>query len=163
MARIVERLSPTALKSRGPGLHPDGRGLYLQVKRGGRSWVFRYMLSGKARCMGLGSYPDVTLAQARKAAMECRELLREGIDPIAARRQRRQAAQLEAAQSMTFENCAKRYIEGHKAAWRNPKHAAQWGSTLQTYAYPVFASVPVQSIDIREPAMGAGVGFFGLM
>ncbi len=68
MARTVEKLSPTALRSKGPGLHPDGRGLYLQVKNGGRSWVLRYMLGGKARHMGLGPYPDVSLADARRDA-----------------------------------------------------------------------------------------------
>ncbi len=147
MARTVERLSPTALRSKGTGLHPDGRGLYLQVKNGGRSWVFRYMLDGKARHMGLGPYPDVSLADARREAEGCRRLLLQGIDPIEARRQRRQAARLDAAHSMTFEDCAKRYIEAHKVGWRNAKHAAQWSSTLDTYAYPVFGSLPVQSID----------------
>ena len=63
MARKIDRLSSTALRSKGPGLHPDGRGLYLQVKRGGRSWIFRYMLDGKAHHMGLGPYPTVSLVQ----------------------------------------------------------------------------------------------------
>ena len=147
MARIVEKLSPTALRSKGPGLHSDGRGLYLQVKNGGRSWVLRYMLDGKARHMGLGPYPDVSLADARREAEGCRRLLREGTDPIEARRQRRQAARLDAAQSMTFEDCANRHIDAHKVGWRNAKHAAQWVSTLNTYAYPVFGSLPVQAID----------------
>ncbi len=97
--------------------------------------------------MGLGPYPDVSLADARREAERCRRLLREGTDPIEARRQRRQAARLDAAQSMTFEDCAKRYIEAHKVGWRNAKHAAQWVSTLNTYAYPVFGSLPIQSID----------------
>ena len=147
MARTFERLSPTALRSKGPGLHPDGRGLHLQVKHGGRSWVFRYMLGGKARYMGLGPYPDVPLAEARRGAERSRQLLREGIDPIEERRQRRQAAQLEAGRTVTFEDCAKRYIEAHKAGWRNAKHAGQWISTLATYAFPVFGSLPVQDID----------------
>ena len=147
MARTVEKLAPTALRSKGPGLHPDGRGLYLQVKNGGRSWVLRYMLGGKARHMGLGPYPDVSLADARREAEGCRRLLREGTDPIETRRQLRQAARLDAARSMTFEDCAKRHIDAHKVRWRNVKHAAQWVSTLNTYAYPVFGSLPIQSID----------------
>jgi integrase len=147
VARTVERLSPTSLKSKGEGLHHDGRGLYLQVKNGGRSWVLRYMLNGKSRCMGLGAYPDVSLADARREAERCRRLLGEGIDPIEARRQRREATQLEAARSITFEDCAARYIEAHKAGWRNAKHADQWGKTLETYAYPVFGALPVQAID----------------
>lgn len=115
MARKIDRLSPVALRSKGRGLHPDGRGLYLRVKDGGRSWVLRYMLDGKARTMGLGPFPDVSLAEAREAARGCRKLLREGTDPIETRLQRRQAARLEAAKSLTFKDCAERYIDSHKA------------------------------------------------
>ena len=149
MARKIDRLSPVALRSKGQGLHPDGRGLYLQVKSGGRSWIMRYMLDGKARTMGLGPFPDVSLAEAREMAGGCRKLLREGVDPINARQQRRQGVLLEASQALTFEACATQYIEAHKAGWKNAKHAAQWPSTLETYANPVFGSLPVQIVDTR--------------
>ena len=141
MGRHVERLVATSLKSKGDGIHHDGRGLYLQVKNGGKSWVFRYMLNGKSRYMGLGPYPGVTLAEARREAEGCRKLLGDGTDPIEARQQGRQAARLQAAQSVTFTYCAERYIEDHRAGWRNAKHAAQWTSTLEAYAYPVFGSL----------------------
>jgi integrase len=147
MGRHVDRLSATGLKSKGIGLHHDGRGLYLQVKNGGKSWVFRYMLNGKSRYMGLGPYPGVTLAEARREAEGCRKLLRNGSDPIEAREEHRQAARLQAAQSVTFEHCAKQYIEDHSAGWRNTKHAYQWSSTLETYVYPVFGPLPVQTVD----------------
>jgi integrase len=55
---------------------------------------------------------------------------------------------LEAAKGMTFRACAERYIEAHKAGWRNPKHALQWMSTLASYAYPVFGDLPVKAIDV---------------
>ena len=48
---------------------------------------------------------------------------------------------------MTFKDCAKLYIEDHKVGWRNAKHAAQWAGTLETYAYPAFGLLPVQSVD----------------
>src|SRR6266498_4169212 len=144
MGRHVERLSATGLKSKGVGLHHDGRGLYLQVKNGGRSWVFRYTVNGRGRYMGLGPYPDVSLADARREAEGCRRLLRERVDPIEARQNHRQTAQ---AQSVTFEYCAKRYIDDHSAGWRNTKHADQWSNTLETYVYPLFNSLPVQAID----------------
>jgi hypothetical protein len=111
------------------------------------SWGFRYMLNGKSRYMGLGPYPGVTLAEARREAEGCRKLLGDGTDPIEARQQGRQAARLQAAQSVTFTYCAERYIEDHRAGWRNAKHAAQWTSTLEAYAYPVFGSLSVQAID----------------
>jgi len=147
MPRTVEHLSPTALGSKGQGLHADGRGLYFQVKGRGRSWIFRYRLNGRSRYMGLGPYPDVSLAKARREAENCRQQLREGIDPIDARDRRRRAAQLDAARSITFRQCADRYIDAHRPAWRNAKHAKQWSRTLETYAFPTLGALPVQSID----------------
>lgn len=97
--------------------------------------------------MGLGPYPDVSLADARDKAMECRQMLREGIDPIEHRRTRHASARLMAGKSTTFEECAKSHIEAHRPAWRNPKHAAQWSSTLETYANPIIGQVPVGDID----------------
>ena len=147
MARAVQLLSSTGLPSIGPGLHHDGRGLYLQVKNGGRSWVFRYMHDRKPRYMGLGPFPDVSLAKARRKAEACRALLQDGIDPIAAREQEAQAARLLDAKAVTFKQCAEQYIEDQQAAWRNAKHAAQWRSTLETYAFPILGALPVQAID----------------
>ena len=147
MARAVHQLSSTALQSMGPGLHHDGRGLYLQVKNGGRSWVFRYMRDRKPRYMGLGPYPDVSLAKARRKAEACRALLPDGLDPIVAREQEAQAARLLDAKAVTFKRCAEQYIDDHQAAWRNTKHAAQWRSTLETYAFPILGALPVQAID----------------
>lgn len=141
------KLTSTALSRKRAGLHHDERGLYLQVKNGGRSWLFRFMIHGKGHWMGLGPFPDVSLAQARRAADDAHRLLRDGINPIEARRQRLQIAKLEAAQAVTFKACSTRYVEAHRDSWRNPKHAAQWASTLETYAYPILGSVPVQAID----------------
>jgi integrase len=147
MAKSVQLLSPTALASKREGLHHDGAGLYLQVKNGGRSWVFRYMRNGKARHMGLGPIADVSLAKARRKAAECRSLLHDGIDPLDARKANIEAAKLSAAKSVTFRQCAERYIEAHKSGWRNAKHAAQWLSTLGAYAFPLLGPLPVQAID----------------
>ena len=149
MARTIGRL--TALKfSRAikPGMYPDGGGLYLQVTgAGARSWIYRFMLHGKEREMGLGSASAVGLSDARQKAAECRRLRQEGIDPIEARRAGRQQAAIEAAKAITFDECAEAYISAHRAGWRNEKHAAQWGSTLATYATPVIGKLPVQAVD----------------
>jgi integrase len=106
------------------------------------------MIAGKARAMGLGSAVDVTLAAARAAARECRQELQTGTDPIEARKARRAQAKFDAATAMTFRQCAEAYVTAHKAGWRNAKHARQWTSTLATYAYPLFGSLPVQRIDV---------------
>jgi integrase len=57
-------------------------------------------------------------------------------------------AKLEKARAMTFRQCAEAYIDAHKASWKNEKHAAQWPSTLETYAYPVIGNLSVQSVDV---------------
>ncbi len=149
MARVVGRLNALSVARIGtPGRHADGGGLYLQVCRGGgRSWVFRFMLHGYAREMGLGSLSDVSLAEARKRAAECRRLKSGEADPIEARRNGRRDAELEAARALTFKQCAEAYIEAHRPSWRNAKHAAQWTSSLETYAYPIFGSISVQAVD----------------
>ena len=105
------------------------------------------MLNGRPRWMGLGSLRDVSLAEARNLAGECRKRRSEGIDPIAARKTVRGLPKSESAKTMTFAACADAYIEANKVGWRNAKHAAQWASTLKAYAFPVFGSLPVQSVD----------------
>jgi integrase len=138
----------TASKIDRPGLHSDGGGLYLCIGRNGaRSWVMRYMLSGRAREMGLGSAGALSLAEARQTAAEARKLLTAGLDPIDARTAHREARKIEAAGAMTFDECADAYIASHRAGWKNAVHAGQWTSTLRTYASPIIGKLPVQAID----------------
>jgi len=148
MARTTGRL--TALKverAKEPGMYADGGGLYLQVTEGGASWIYRYMLAGRAREMGLGPLALFGLSEARAKALDARRLRHEGIDPIEARRAIRDQARLDAAKAVTFKQCAERYIAAHRAGWRNGKHAAQWEATLATYAEPIIGALPVQAID----------------
>jgi integrase len=149
MARAVGRLSSLAVgRLRDPGLYPDGGGLYLQISRlGGKSWLFRFRADGRERWMGLGPASLVGLAEARRRAEEYRRQRLAGIDPIEARRAELEASRLEAAKAVTFRSCAESYISSHRAGWRNAKHGAQWGATLETYAYPVFGDLPVQAVD----------------
>jgi integrase len=150
MASRSNRLSAIEVKSLNrEGMYHDGGGLYLQVSgRGAKSWIYRFMLDGRGREMGLGPVTTISLAEARKRAGECRKLRLDGIDPIEARREQRSQRRLEAARAMTFDKCAAAYIDAHKAGWRNPKHARQWPSTLEAYASPVFGLLPVQAIDV---------------
>jgi integrase len=149
MVRAKKRLTTLSVKSISkPGMHSDGGGLYLHVSSAGaKSWIFRWKRDNRSRDMGLGPAVDVSLAEARELATDARRTVRQGGDPIEEKRARRLGAKLEAAKAMTFADCATRYIAAHKAGWRNPKHAAQWPSTLEAYAYPVFGDLPVQAID----------------
>ena len=148
MERKIGKLAAVSLPKRPAGMHGDGGGLYLQVTASGvRTWIYRFMLEGRAREMGLGPLHTVSMAEARSKARDCRKQVLEGIDPIEARQGKRAAARLAAATAMTFEQCGDAYIAAQKAGWKNPKHAAQWPSTLSTYVYPVFGALPVQAID----------------
>lgn len=148
MARSLHRLNPLKInKIEKPGYYGDGGGLYLQVSQyDTKSWVFRFTLQ-KKREMGLGPLHDIPLKKAREIAQECRLLVREGIDPIVHRKERRALAQNKTAAYMTFKECAERYIRNNQAGWSNPKHASQWTSTLETYAYPVIGPLPVSHIE----------------
>jgi integrase len=154
MAKKVERLSAMAVaKASESGLYADGAGLYLRVGRGGaKSWAFRYMLGGKAREMGLGGLTQVSLAGARKKAIDVRLLLSNGIDPLVQRQdeesKRNAGKKLALARSMKFDECAEAYIRAHESSWRNMKHRKQWNSTLAKFASPVFGSIAVQDVDV---------------
>jgi integrase len=134
-----------------PGRFGDGGGLYLLVKPDGRkTWVFRWRdkITGKLRDKGLGPYGkhDVTLAKARERAGECRNMVWEGNDPIEEARLELQEKKLAFAMRLSFKDCVDRYIDSHKAGWKNKKHADQWPSSLNNYASNLM-SMPVAEID----------------
>lgn len=149
MARVIGRLNAIQVNRLGPGMHGDGGGLYLCVNaQGARSWIYRFMLKGRAREMGLGPVHTVGLAEARKRAGEARLLHLDGHDPIEARHQVRQQAAVELAKTITFRSAAGQYITAQQIEWKNRKHAGQWTATLETYVYPVFGELPVGAVDI---------------
>lgn len=149
MARGAERLSARTVQTvKDRGLHADGKGLYLRIgPTGAKSWIYRYRNEGQRHDLGLGPYPDISLADARERAAEQRKLRLNGHDPLLIRRAGRDQAKLAKAKRMTFRQCAEAYINAHKAGWKNPIHAKQWPSTLETYVYPVFGDLPVQMVD----------------
>jgi integrase len=126
MGRLTARKVETAK----PGKYGDGAGLQLSVApTGAKKWVLRFLWQGKAREMGLGSYPEVGLAEAREKAMAGRRLARSGIDPIAERKQDRRLP--------TFGELADEVVAEQSKGFRNDKHRAQWKTTLETYAAPL--------------------------
>lgn len=133
----------------------DGGNLYLQITAavdGGvnKSWTFRYERDGKRRELGLGPLHTFSLGEARDRARELRQQIKLGADPYETRQNEKRLAQARLAETqaqITFADCARRYIEAHRKAWSNPKHVAQWGSTLETYAFPVLGKLAVADID----------------
>ena len=138
-------LSAKALST--PGRHGDGDGLYLNIAPSGtKSWVQRIVVDGRRRDIGLGSYNAVSLARAREIAHANRTAVAEGRDPILQKREEREAARSFPPSIPTFEDVASQVIELRRPTWSNPKHAAQWQSTLATYAFPALGKRSVDEI-----------------
>jgi integrase len=148
MAKAIGRLSTLTISRAKPGMHPDGRGLYLQVSgERARSWVFRYTINGRTRYLGLGSAFTIDLKRAREDARKARELVHDGIDPIEARKTKRMQQRLDTIKAMTFDQCAEAYITAHDPSWSNPKHRQQWRNTLRDHASPTIGDLAISAID----------------
>jgi integrase len=136
-----------------PGAYAVGgvAGLMLKISdSGARSWILRAMVGGKRRDMGLGGYPDVTLAQARDSARRARDQIRSGGDPIQERQAARSASAAAKAKAKTFDQCVGALIKAKSAEWKNAKHRAQWKSTLDLYASPKIGRVLVQDVELSH-------------
>ncbi len=150
MPKVAKELSALEIsRLTAPGMVAVGgvAGLYLHVNRsGGRCWILRALIGNRRRDMGLGGYPTVTLAGAKERARAARQAIDQGVDPIAERQQAKSALAASQATAKTFEQCAIEYIERHRDTWANAKHAAQWASTLEAYAYPVMGKLLVSDV-----------------
>lgn len=153
-------------KLKGAGKYHDGGpigiGLYLQITAtGARSWLFRYEIAGREHQMGLGSFTAFDLAQARERARAARRLVEDGIDPIATKHATKAAAATQADQQITFAKAVDLYVIAHQAAW-SVSHAAQFKSSLKTYAIPIIGALDVAVIttphvqSVLNPIWSAG-------
>ena len=129
----------------------SGLRLHPGKEKGHGKWLLRFVSpeANKRRDMGLGVYPEVSITEARKAAASARDLIRDGVDPIDARKTNAQARQRD-AQALTFEKAARGVHEDLKPGWQNPKHAAQWITTLETYVFPHIGSRKVEGLKAKD-------------
>jgi len=142
MAQGIHRLTDKQIKNTTKNLN-DGGNLWLLIRRETKVWAFRYMLKGKARKAGLGSYPTVSLSMARETANQYRKWLYQGIDPMDQRdRQHTNASK----KVPTFISAAARFILTNRHQWKNRKHIKQWISTIRTYAKPKIGNRLVSDI-----------------
>ena len=156
-AKELSALAISKLKTDGRYAVGGADGLHLRVVGGSRAWVLRIAVGSRVdsdgrtsvhrRDVGLGSYPEVSLAEARDRARELRKQVRDGVDPVLKRQAVKVQSALETAKAKTFEECADAYIDANRAGWKNEKHAQQWQNTLATYVHPKFGHLPVASID----------------
>ena len=155
--RARERLSPAEVmhfvsrpRPEKTKLLHDGAGLYLaHDKRGGVSWLFKYRFQGKARTLGLGPWPEVKLAAARRKHALAREMLKaDRIDPLDHQSTMRATRKAAAAKAVTFKAAASSWITAHRDAW-SAKTVLQRENMLERFAYPVIGELMVDAIDVN--------------
>lgn len=150
MPKKAKELGPLVVsRLTAPGIWAVGgvAGLQLQVtKAGSRSWLLRVKVGGKRREMGLGGFPDVTLAAAREKARKARQDISGGRDPILDRKEANSLLLSDKQSALTFKRAANDYITSHAHSWKNGKHAKQWSSTLDTYAFPILGDMLTRHI-----------------
>jgi integrase len=160
MGKLTERAVANAKPREATYRLSDGGGLLLQVKpSGSRTWLFRFMKNGKRRDMGLGKYPKVGLADARRKARGAADLARDGQDPIAAEAEKEAAeasrVRAEAApQVRTFRTLAEALVSAQQPGWTSGKTLASWRLTLDKHAYPVLGDVPIAEVT-RDQVVAA--------
>lgn len=148
-----EKAAYQVSKLKKPGLHAIGgvSGLYLRVKESGaRSWALRIVIGGRRREVGLGGYPTVTLEKARQYARDTRDQIRQGVDPIAAKREARDALRAADAKRLTFKQAVHAFLKSKTPEFKNEKHAKQWQATLNTYAIPKIGALTVNQIELAH-------------
>lgn len=152
MPKMVNAMSVKAVEA----LKSDGRfavggatGLHLCIAGNSKAWVLRVKIGDRRTDLGLGSFDDVSLADAREKAVQLRKQIIGGVDPVAEKREREAAVRVTKAKTKTFKECAEAFLEAQKPKWKNAnaKHVAQWSSTLATYAYPKIGALPVDRVD----------------
>lgn len=145
LARQMGALEVKRLTDAGLYMVGGVSGLCLNIsKTGARSWILRTVIGGKRSDVGLGPYPEVTLAIATEKAAAIKSDIRNGINPVLKRQQDRSHL------GWTFRRCASEYVKLHSAGWKNVKHAAQWEATLEKYVYPNIGPKPVKDISASD-------------
>ncbi len=149
MQKLYRLTARTVAGLQDEGRYADGGNLYLSVRNGGRSWVFHYRdrVTGRMREMGLGSAATVSLQDARQKAADARSMLDSGVDPLADR----QAKRALKTGAKTFGTFTGEFLATALGAFRNDKHRAQWRSTLETYARPIWSKAvdAITTEDVR--------------
>jgi integrase len=148
--KIAEKSAIEIRRLTEPGMHAVGgvAGLHLLVSStGARSWILRAMVGSKRRDIGLGGFPDISLAKAKERATQAKDKIQNGIDPVEERKATRDALRASTAKAVTFAEAAKRCHTAHASGFRNVKHRADWISSLERYAFPVIGDIQVSTID----------------
>lgn len=160
MPKIARELSAIEVKRLA---HPGGTdsnvtfavggvaGLLLQTTpKGARTWLLRTAVGAKRREIGLGAYPEVSLAAARDRAREAREQIRRGVDPVEERKSAKAALVTAQRRGLSFAEAVDRYLTAKLDAFKNAKHRQQWRNTLDAYATTQLGAMLVQDIAVQD-------------
>jgi integrase len=160
MPKIVKPLSDLQVRRIARvGWHAVGgvAGLLLQVRKPAkegaqtpRSWILRVKIGDQRQPIGLGSYPQVSLADAREQASKLVMEAKQGVNLKAKKRAQRSSLIAAAAKNKTFRECAEAYMDAHSSDYSSDKHRKQWPATLETYAYPIIGNMLVSDIVMRD-------------
>jgi len=159
MPKIVKEWSLKDLKSASPGVHFVGGvgGLTLHIKPANKpgvrppaSWVLRVYVGAKRRNLGLGPYPEISLAEARRRALEVRNLCAQGVDPLHHKYERRVKVEAHRNTDVTFKQIADQYLATHAVNYRNAKHSQQWHASLRNYAYSALGDRAVSDVTAEQ-------------
>ena len=155
-AKELSALSVAKIKENGRHAVGGVDGLHLRIVDGSRAWVLRVAVGKKVddqgkvkihrRDIGLGSFPEVSLSEAREKARELKKKIRDGIDPLQEKQERLNALKIQKHRAKTFRECAEVVIAKKTLELKNQKHIGQWSSTLETYIYPTLGDLIVGTI-----------------
>lgn len=148
------RLSNSFIKNAPVGKHCDGAGLWLHIrsegKDGAAQWFLRVTVHGRRREMGLGGFPQISLAQARVLAEKWSEVAKSGRDPVKERERQAREAREAAGTDQTLRTVAEDAFEARKAELKGDGKAGRWFSPLELHVLPKLGGVPVEEIDQRD-------------
>lgn len=155
-AKELSAMSVAKIKENGRHAVGGVDGLHLRIVNYSRAWVLRVAVGQRTddhgqlkihrRDIGLGSYPEVSLAEAREKARELKTQIRNGIDPIKHKLEQLESLRIQKQREKTFIECAKVVIANKTRELKNKKHIEQWSSTLETYIYPALGDRPIATI-----------------
>ena len=145
-------LTDTGIRRSKPGAAPyklsDGHGLYLLVKpNGGRLWRWKYRFDGKEKLMALGTYPELSLADARERHAMARRQLVNGIDPMGERKAEKTAVIV--ATEHTFKKIAEQWLE-HWRGNKSARHSETTQNRLKANVYPILGDRPIAEVEPME-------------
>ena len=161
-AKELSAIAVSKLKTKGRYAVGGVDGLHMFVVGNSRVWILRVAVGmrtnsqGKTvvhrRDIGLGSYPEVSLAEARDKARELRKQVKSGIDPFEQKKRIKEARSIQQRNTKTFRECAEVVMENKARELKNIRSQIEWRRTVETHVFPALGDSNVGSITAADVA-----------